>query len=66
MWFVWCLITFLVIIFSTSQLISYYICFKRYPELTKNMLDNNKRVIIVGSILHIIIIRINRVVMGGC
>ena len=55
MWFVWGAITFFVVVFSTSQLISYYICFERYPEMTKDMSSDNKIVISLGIILHSVI-----------
>ena len=55
MWFLWALITFLVVIFSTAQIISYVICFLRYPELMEDMPAKNKSMIIGGLILHAII-----------
>ncbi len=55
MWFLWGLITFLIVTFSTSQIISYIVCFLRYPVLMSNMPDKNKNWIVGGLILHFII-----------
>ena len=52
MWFLWGLITFLIVIFSSSQIVSYVVCFLRYPEMMENMQCSNKRLIIGGLILH--------------
>lgn len=52
MWFLWCLITFLVVIFSSSQIISYMTCFIRYPEMMEDMSDTNKKLVVGGVILH--------------
>lgn len=52
MWFLWAVVAFLVVMFSTSQLISYIICFMRYPELMKDIPDRNKNMIIGGLVLH--------------
>lgn len=46
MWFVWSLITFLVVIFSSSQIVSYITCFIKYPEMMKDMSNSNKKLVI--------------------
>lgn len=52
MWFLWSLITFLVVIFSTSQIVSYVVCFLKYPEMMVNIPTSNKKMIIGGLLLH--------------
>lgn len=52
MWFLWSLITFVVILFSTSQLLAYIVCFLRYPELLVDLPAKNKRLIVGGMCLH--------------
>ena len=52
MWFVWSLITFLIVIFSSSQIASYLVCFMRYPEMMEDMSDSNKKLVICGVTLH--------------
>lgn len=55
MWFLWSLITFLIVIFSTAQIIAYIICFLRYPELMEGMPARNRNTIVFGLVLHTII-----------
>lgn len=55
MWFLWGLITFFIVIFSSSQIVSYIVCFMRYPEMMENMQKYNKNLIIGGLVLHTII-----------
>lgn len=52
MWFLWCFITFLVVVFSSSQIVSYLVCFLRYPEMMEDINNTDKKVIIGGIVLH--------------
>ena len=55
MWFLWCFLTFLVVIFSTSQLIAYVISFIRYPYMMEGMHKKDVQCIVGGLILHSVI-----------
>ena len=55
MWFLWCFLTFLVVIFSTSQLIAYVISFIRYPYMMEDMHKKDVQCVIGGLILHSVI-----------
>ena len=52
---IWCLITILVVIFSTSQLISLIISYIKFPEITKEMTTETKNKLYISATLHTII-----------
>lgn len=52
MWLLCAVVAFLIVIFSTSQILAYIVCFLRYPELMEDMPTKNKKLICVGLILH--------------
>jgi hypothetical protein len=55
MWFLWASATFLVVMFSTSQLLAYISCFYRFPEMMKDLPPERKRMILIGFLLHLAI-----------
>lgn len=48
----WCLITILIVIFSTSQLISFVASYKKYPDLYKKTTYKKKQLIYFSMLFH--------------
>ena len=48
----WCLITILIVIFSTSQLVSFVASYKKYPDLYKKTTYKKKQLIYFSMLFH--------------